>query len=387
MKNRLAMEFVAAIREVVGTTASIGLHIPEIGDVERQFVDECLASTFVSSVGPFVGRFENEIAEFTGAGHAIAVSNGTSALQVALVLAGVERGDEVIVPTLSFVATANAVVHAGGTPYFIDSDLDTLGIAPGALSIALDNMVVVDGRLTNPKTGNRIGAIVPMHAFGHPADIESIMLLADRHGIPVVEDAAESLGSFSGGKHTGTFGTLGVLSFNGNKIVTTGGGGMILTDDDELGRRAKHLTTTAKLPSEWGFDHDEVAWNFRMPNLNAALGVAQLTRLGDFVVEKRRLAQRYADIFASIDGITFIAEPDGTWSNYWLSSVRIDDPDPKLRDELLRAANDDGLQCRPLWNLLHGLRMYAECQHGNLETATRLQNSVISMPSSPHLGR
>lgn len=377
--------FVEAIRAVVGDAPTIGLHEPDIGEAERRFVDECLESTFVSSVGPFVNRFEEEIAAFTGAKHAVAVSNGTIALQVALVLAGVKPGDEVMVPALSFIATANAVVHAGASPYFVDSNPRTLGLDAAALERELSGMAQRDGQLVNPATGRRIAAIAPMHALGHPVEIDAIMALSSRYGVPVVEDAAESLGSYSGGRHTGTFGMLGVLSFNGNKIVTTGGGGMILTDDAELGRRARHLTTTAKLPHEWEFEHDEVGWNFRMPNINAAVGVGQLTKLEQYLAAKRRLADRYAEVFAGIEGITFLGEPEGTQSNYWLCAVQIDGADKALRDELLRATHADGLKCRPFWNLLSEQRMYRESPRGSLPVATALLDSVICLPSSPKL--
>ncbi|TBN55958.1 LegC family aminotransferase [Glaciihabitans arcticus] len=379
----LATGFVDAIRRVVGDAPQVGLHVPDIGEAEKRFVAECLDSTFVSSVGPFVTRFEEEIAAFTGARHAIAVSNGTSALHVSLVLAGVLPGDEVIVPSLSFIATANAVSHAGATPYFIDSDEETMGMSPAALEVALSSLRRDANGLTNPVTGNRVSAIVPMHTLGHPADILGLLTVADACGVPIVEDAAESLGSWVGEKHTGTFGLLGVLSFNGNKIVTTGGGGMILTDDPELARRAKHLTTTAKLPHAWEFEHDEVAWNYRMPNLNAAMGVAQLTKLDGYLAAKREIAARYAANFADIPGLTFMGEPAGTTSNYWLCAVRVDGADLELRDELLRASNDDGLQCRPFWNLLSEQRMYSSCPKGDLTVATRLHASVISIPSSP----
>ncbi len=387
MRDSRADEFVAAVRSVAGDEPFIGLHEPEIGEVEKRYVMESLDSGFVSSVGEFVTRFENEIATFTGAGSAVVVSNGTSALHVALVLAGVEPGDEVLVPALSFIATANAVVHAGAQPYFVDSNPTTLGLDVTALATAIDGLDHRNGGLFNPLTGARISAIVPMHTFGHPAEIEAIVELADSNGLVVVEDAAESLGSYVGDRHTGTFGRLGILSFNGNKTLTTGGGGMILTDDPELGRRAKHVTTTAKIPHGWEFEHDEVAWNYRMPNLNAALGVAQLSRLPAFLVEKRTLADRYAQAFEGFDGMTYLREPKGTTSNYWLNAVRLDVPDRALRDRLLGAANEAGLQVRPFWNLLSEQRMYAENPRGDLSVAHELLNSTICLPSSPKLAR
>lgn len=383
MTSAFAKSFVGAIREVVGNAPQVGLHVPDIGEVEKQYVNECLDSTFVSSVGPFVTRFEDEIAAFTGAAHAVAVSNGTSALHVALVLAGVQPGDEVIVPSLSFIATANAVSHASAVPVFIDSDAGTMGMSPAALEAVLSAARREGDALINPRSGRRIAAIVPMHTLGHPVDIVAIVELADRFGVPVVEDAAESLGSYVGSRHTGTFGRLGILSFNGNKIVTTGGGGMILTDDPELGRRAKHLTTTAKVPHAWAFEHDEVAWNYRMPNLNAAMGVAQLTKLDRYLENKREIARRYSEVFAGLDGFTFKHEPQGTTSNYWLCAVELDDPSLELRDELLRAAAEDGLQVRPFWNLLSDQAPYRDAATDDLTTSRRLLAGVLNIPSSP----
>jgi len=383
MTSEFAATFVSAVRKVVGTSSQVPLHVPDVGEVEKKFVADCLDSTFVSSVGPYVNRFEDEIAAFTGARHAVAVSNGTSALHVALVLAGVSDGDEVVVPALSFVATANAVSHAGARPYFVDSNLSTMGMDPSALEAALGSCRREGDSLINPRTDRRVTAIVPMHTLGHPVDILAIMAIANKFGIPVVEDAAESLGSYVAGRHTGTFGLLGILSFNGNKIVTTGGGGMILTDDPELARRAKHLTTTAKLPHAWEFAHDEIAWNYRMPNLNAAMGVAQLTKLEQYLVNKREIARRYLEAFSGLEGFTFMTEPAGTSSNYWLCAVRLKDPSIELRDELLLAATADGLQCRPFWNLLNTLPMYEGCDSGNIAEARQLSESVVCLPSSP----
>ncbi len=380
-------EFVDAIRTVVGHDSVVGLHEPDITAVEHAFVTECLESTFVSSVGKFVTRFEEEISAFTGASFAIAVSNGTAALQVALVLAGVQQGDEVLVPALSFVATANAVVHAGGVPHFVDSDATTLGMSSDALETVLSTLDRRGSQLINPHTGRRVAAIAPMHAIGHPLEIQRIVTLANDAGIPVVEDAAESLGSYVGAQHTGTFGLLGILSFNGNKTITTGGGGMILTSDEDVGRRAKHLTTTAKLPHPWLFSHDETAWNYRMPNLNAALGVAQMTRLPQFLQEKRLIAEAYRDVLEGVEGLTFLSEPAGTTSNYWLCSAALDEGRENERDEFLRVANDAGIQCRPLWDLLSDLPMYRTSPRGDLTTARSLQGRVLSMPSSPKLGR
>lgn len=377
-------DFVHAIRGVVGDAPFVGLHVPDITEHEKQRVQECLDSTFVSSVGAFVTEFERGIATVTGAGHAIAVSNGTSALQVALELAGVGAGDDVIVPTLSFVATANAVSHARAQPYFVDSDEATLGLSVEAVAEVLRSARSSPEGLINAATGRRIGAIVPMHTLGHPMRIAELVALAEEYGVPVVEDAAESLGSRADGVHTGTFGRLGIISFNGNKILTTGGGGMILTDDDELARRARHLTTTAKLPHRWEFEHDEVAYNYRMPNLNAALGVAQLERLPEFLADKRRLAARYQAAFAEAPDVEFLSEPAGTESNYWLCAVRVTGT-AAHRDALLEATNDAGLQCRPFWNLLHAQAPYRHLPHAPVPVAEALHASVVCIPSSPAL--
>ncbi len=382
----LASEFVSAIRGVVGhSDEAIGLHVPEIGELEKKYILECLDSTFVSSVGAFIPKLEARMQEITGAKHAVAVSNGTVGLQVAMFLAGVEPGDEVVIPTLSFIATANAVSHCGAVPYFVDSEESTLGMSPSALRIALSSFEKVSGGLRNPATGRRIAAIVPMHTLGHPVDIHAICEVAAEFGVPVVEDAAASFASFVGGRHTGTFGLTGMISFNGNKIVTTGGGGVILTNDEVLGKRAKHLTTTAKLAHKWEFEHDEIAWNYRMPNLNAALGMAQLDKYPRFLEQKRRLAGKYAEAFAGLEGLSFVVEPAGTTSNYWLCSVRLDEPSLALRDELMTAAHEAGLLVRPMWNLLHQQRMYSGASRGDVSVATDLHASLICLPSTPAL--
>jgi perosamine synthetase len=381
-------DFVARIRSVVGESSTpIGLHEPEVGELEKQYLADCIDSTFVSSVGAFIPEFEQGIAKFTGAKYAVAASNGTSALHIALYVVGVEAGDEVIVPSLSFVATANAVAHAGAVPHFIDSELTTMGMSPEKLSERLEQMERRDGQVYNPVTGARIAAISPMHTLGHPVRIKEIVAIADEYGIPVVEDAAESLGSFVDGKHTGTFGKTGMISFNGNKIITTGGGGIILTDDEAIAKRAKHITTTAKLPHKWEFEHDELAWNYRMTNLTAALGMAQLTKLDGFLDEKRVIAARYAEAFADFKGAKFVFEPEGTSSNYWLCAVQLDEPSLEVRDQLLQACHDAGILARPMWNLLHTQRMYQDAPAADLETAIALHASLICLPSTPRLAR
>lgn len=383
----LSQNFLFGLRQVLGdTNSSLSLHEPEFGGNEWTYVKECIDIGWVSSVGKYVDEFERKLAEFTGARHAVAVVNGTAALHVALQIAGVKVGDEVLVPALSFVATANAVSHCGAVPHFVDSNESTLGLDAEALASHLEFIAerTVDG-LRNRNTGRRIAAIVPMHTFGHPVDMVSLMDVAARFSLPVVEDAAESLGSIYHGSHTGTFGCMGVLSFNGNKIITTGGGGAILTNDPDLARQAKHLTTTAKQPHRWEFFHDAVAYNYRLPNLNAALGCAQLERLPDFLSRKRHLAENYRKTFANIPGIHFVDEPEGCRSNFWLNAVRLGEPSMAGRDALLAVANDAGYQCRPAWTLLNKLPMYQDCPRAELFVAEALEASLINQPSSPKL--
>lgn len=383
----LARRFLEGLESVLGRpTATIALHQPEIAGNEWAYVKECLDTGWVSSVGKYVDEFESRLANFTGARHAVVVVNGTAALQIAARLVGVTTNDEVIVPSLSFVATANAVAHCGAVPHFADSSPVTLGLDPDALVHHLERIAERSGdALRNRATGRRISAIIPMHTFGHPVALDALLEVAAGFGLPVIEDAAESLGSTYKGRHTGTFGRLGVLSFNGNKIVTTGGGGAILTDDTELARRAKHLTTTAKIPHRWEFRHDEVAWNYRLPNLNAALGCAQLERLPDMLKRKRRLAQSYRQTFETSTGFRVVDEPVGCQSNFWLNAIRLDKPTAETRDHLLVAANDAGYQCRPAWTLLHQLPMYSQCPRASLPVAEALEMSLINLPSSPVL--
>lgn len=385
--DSLSSVFVTILDRVVGKAESpIGLHEPEFSGNEWLYVKDCIDTGWVSSVGKYVDEFERRLAEFTGAKHAVAVVNGTAALHIALVVAGVRPGDEVMVPSLSFVATANAVAHCGAIPHFVDSTPKTLGLDVDALAAHLKTIgEVADGALHNRKTGRRIAAIVPMHTFGHPTDIVPLMELANRLNVPVVEDAAESLGSSYYGRHTGTFGQLGTLSFNGNKLITTGGGGAILTDDQELARRVKHLTTTAKRAHRWEFFHDEVAYNYRLPNLNAALGCAQLERAPEMLASKRRLAHSYQAAFQSVSDFCFVSEPEGSTSNYWLNAICLHQPDMAVRDQLLQAANDAGYQCRPAWTLLSKLPMYKETPRANLSQATALEAALINIPSSAKL--
>ncbi len=385
--NSLDQAMLQGLQEVLGTpNRLIALHEPEFSGSERALIQDCLNSTFVSSVGKYVDQFEAMLADYTGAKYVVAVVNGTAALHIALQLAGVQLNDEVFVPALSFVATANAVAHCGAVPHFVDSSPDTLGMDPVALAEYLATVADPTPQgLRNRYTGHRIAAIAPMHTYGHPVDMASLMEVANRYKIPVVEDAAESLGSTYQGRHTGTFGKFGTLSFNGNKIITTGGGGAILCNDAELARHAKHLTTTAKRSHRWEFFHDELAWNYRLPNLNAALGCAQMERLSDFLVRKRELAGRYQSIFSRLADIHFVVEPAQSRSNYWLNTVRLEEPDMKMRDKMLAVVNDAGYQCRPTWTLLHKLPMFADCPRAPLAVAERLEASLINLPSSAKL--
>ena len=381
----LDVQIVEAIRSVTGS-GPVALHEPSFTSNEWNYLKECLDSTFVSSVGKFVDRFEADLAAYTGARQAVAVVNGTAALHVALKLAGVFPGDEVLIPALTFVATANAVAYCQATPHFVDSSEDTLGVDPQALRVYLSRIAELRaGQCINRATGRVIRALVPMHTFGHPVDIEGVMALAHDFRLALVEDAAESLGSMIGGRHTGTFGLLGTFSFNGNKTITTGGGGAIVTNDSEIARRAKHLTTTAKVPHRWHFVHDELGYNYRMPNLNAALGCAQLEQLPAFIAAKRRVHNRYKVALAGLPAVRLVAEPRGCTSNYWLQSLLLDEAVADQRDAILAATNDAGLMTRPAWTLMHGLPAFQACPRMNLPVAELLERRLVNLPSSAGL--
>lgn len=374
-----------AIRSVVGK-GSVALHEPSFNGNEWLYLKECLDSTFVSSVGKFVDRFESDLALFTGAKHAVAVVNGTAALHIALRLAGVKPSDEVLVPALSFVATANAVTYCNATPHFVDSESATLGMDAEKLREYLnDHTEQFAGQCVNRITKQIIRALVPMHTFGHPVNLEGLLAIARDFNIALVEDAAESLGSYYHGQHTGTFGVLGTLSFNGNKTITTGGGGAILTNNPELARRAKHLTTTAKLPHAWEFRHDEIGYNYRLPNINAALGCAQLEQLPEKLAAKRKLFQRYRDAFANVAAVTLMVEPNGCESNYWLQTLVLDAESLHQRDDLLRATNNAGVMTRPAWALMHELAQFKNLPRMDLSCAAMLLKSLINIPSSSPL--
>jgi perosamine synthetase len=384
--SNLEQNIVRAIKSVVGD-GPVALHEPRFNGNELGYLKECLDSTFVSSVGRFVDRFEADLATFTGAKRAIAVVNGTAALHVALRLAGVEAGDEVLLPALTFIATANAVTYCQATPHFVDSNERTLGIDSVALREHLSTITEArNGQCVNRITGRVIRAMVPMHTFGHPVDIEALLAIAHDFQLKLIEDAAESLGSTVGGRHTGTFGLMGTLSFNGNKTITTGGGGAILTNDVELGKRAKHITTTAKLPHRWNFVHDEVGYNYRLPNLNAALGCAQLEQLPGFLRDKRRLFDRYHAAFLNLSGVHLVGEPAGCSSNYWLQTLLLDAAHAEQRDAVLAATNDAGLMTRPIWALMNRLPMYANAPRAPLPVAESLERRLINVPSSAGLG-
>lgn len=384
--SSLPQDIVNAIRSVAGD-GPLALHEPRFNGNEWGYLKECLDSTFVSSVGKFVDRFEADLATFTGAKRAVAVVNGTAALHVALRLAGVEDGDEVLLPALTFIATANAVAYCKATPHFVDSEDRSLGMDAVALREYLSGITDIrNNQCINRNTGRVIRAMVPMHTFGHPVNIEALLAIAKDFHLQLIEDAAESLGSTVGSQHTGTFGLMGTLSFNGNKTITTGGGGAILTNDVELGKRAKHITTTAKLPHRWNFVHDEVGYNYRLPNLNAALGCAQLEQLPGFLRDKRRLYEQYQAAFANIRGVQLVAEPAGCCSNYWLQTLLLDESHASQRDAVLAATNDAGLMTRPVWELMNRLPMYTNASTAPLPMAESLERRVINIPSSAGLG-
>lgn len=374
-------EFVEGIQKIYNTKEFIPLHEPRFRGNEKKYLNECIDSTFVSSVGKYVDMFEEKFAKTVGSRYAVATVNGTSALHISLLLAGVEKGDEVITQALSFVATCNAINYCGAKPVFVDVDLDTMGMSAKSLEEFLNsNCEVIDSTCRNKTTSKRIRACVPMHTFGHPCEIDEIRRVCEKWCIALVEDSAESLGSYYKERHTGTFGKLGAFSFNGNKIITSGGGGVIVTDDEELAKKAKHLTTTAKVAHKYEYVHDEVGFNYRMPNLNASLLLAQIEQLDDFLQSKRELSEEYEKLFTKFDDIEFIKEPQEAKSNYWLQSVLL--KDREKRDAFLDSTNSSGVMTRPIWRLLSELDMYKESQSDTLENSKYLQDRVVNIPSS-----
>lgn len=386
MSEVLVDAIVNTLTAVLPGRPSIALHEPSFGDAERFYVNECLNSGWVSSVGKFVDRFEETLASVTGVKRAVAVVNGTAALHICLKLVGVVPGDEVLIPSLTFVATANAVVYCGALPHFVDVAETSLGMDAGKLDDYLATASELrQGQCYNKYTGRRIAAVVPMHTFGHPVDLDALASVCARYHLVMVEDAAESLGSYYREQHTGSYGKVSAVSFNGNKIVTTGGGGAILTQDETLARMAKHLTTTAKLAHRWAYDHDEIGYNYRLPNLNAALGCGQLEQLTGFVAAKRELAVRYQRAFAEVDGVQIFTEPAYAQSNYWLNVLLLDDAVAAWRDDVLERTHDAGIATRPVWNLLHRLPMFQACPKMDLTVSEHLERRIITLPSSPSL--
>ncbi|OED48052.1 aminotransferase DegT [Flavobacteriaceae bacterium (ex Bugula neritina AB1)] len=373
-------EFITFTKEVFNTDKFIPLHAPIFMGNEKKYLNECIDSTFVSSVGKFVDQFEEEVAKFTGAKHAIATSNGTAALHIALLMSGVDQNDEVITQPLTFIATVNALSYIGAHPIFVDVDRETLGLSPEKLEdFLVQNTEMINGECINNITKRKIKAVVPMHTFGLSARIDEIILVANKYNISVVEDAAESLGSYYKGQHTGTFGLMGAFSFNGNKIITTGGGGMLVTNDDDIAKKAKHITTTAKIPHSWEYEHDMIGYNYRLPNINAALGCAQMEQLPLILDSKRKLSDKFLNFFAR-SSFSYIKEPNNSVSNYWLNAVILENL--KERNNFLKETNENGVMTRPIWKLMNSLSMFKDAQCGNLDNSKWFEERVVNIPSS-----
>lgn len=374
-------DVVSFIHELYGGEGMIPLHVPTFRGNEKKYLNECIDSTFVSSVGKFVDRFEEMMADYTGTPKAVVCVNGTNALHMAMLLVGVEREDEVITQALTFIATSNAISYIGAHPVFIDVDKDTMGLSPDAMEAWLKENAEIKGESCfNKRTSRRIKACVPMHTFGHPLHLDKLVEVCNRYHIELIEDAAESLGSFYKGKHTGTFGKIGAISFNGNKTITTGGGGMLLFQDETLGKFAKHLTTQAKVPHRWEFVHDHIGYNYRMPNINAALGCAQLEEIDHILANKRETAEKYKQFFSNKENIQFFTEPEGSKSNYWLNAVLLNDKEAQLK--FLEYTNDHAVMTRPVWELMNRLPMFKDCETDGLENTVWFANRVVNIPSS-----
>lgn len=375
-------DVVSFIHELYGTEGRMApLHVPTFRGNEKKYLNECIDTTFVSSVGKFVDRFEEMMVEYTGTQKAVVCVNGTNALHMAMLLVGVEREDEVITQALTFIATCNAISYIGAHPVFIDVDKDTMGLSPDAMEAWLKENAEIKGESCyNKRTDRRIKACVPMHTFGHPVHLDKLVEVCNRYHIELIEDAAESLGSFYKGKHTGTFGKIGAISFNGNKTITTGGGGMLLFQDETLGNYAKHLTTQAKVPHRWEFVHDHIGYNYRMPNINAALGCAQLEEIDHILANKRETAEKYKQFFSDKENIQFFTEPEGSKSNYWLNAVLLNDKEEQLK--FLAYTNDHAVMTRPVWELMNRLPMFKDCETDGLENTVWFADRVVNIPSS-----
>lgn len=374
-------QIISFIKETYKTEGFVPLSVPQFIGNEKKYLEECIDTTFVSSVGKFVDRFEEMVTEYTGAKKAIVCVSGTNALHMAMLLVGVERDDEVLTQALTFIATCNAISYIGAHPVFIDVDKDTMGLSPKAVKAWLeDNAEIKNEICYNKTTGRRIKCCVPMHTFGHPVHLDELVEVCKEWHIELVEDAAESIGSFYKGKHTGTFGKVGAISFNGNKTITTGGGGMLLFMDEELGQFAKHLTTQAKVPHRWEFVHDHIGYNYRMPNINAALGCAQMEHLEEFVLNKRETAAKYAEFFKNMQDVEFFTEPTDCRANYWLNAVILKDKQAQL--DFLQQTNDNGVMTRPIWELMNRLPMFEHCQNDGLKNTIWFADRVVNIPSS-----
>jgi len=372
---------ISFIHDIYGTQDFVPLSVPKFSGNEKKYLEECIDTTFVSSVGKFVDRFESDMATYTGAKKAVVCVSGTNALHMAMMLVGVERDDEVLTQALTFIATCNAISYIGAHPVFIDVDKETMGLSPIAVKNWLvKNAEMKNGQCYNRNTGRKVKVCIPMHTFGHPVYIEELIHVCEEYHIDVIEDAAESIGSLYKGKHTGTFGKVGAISFNGNKTITTGGGGMMLFNDEELAAKAKHLTTQAKVPHRWEFRHDQIGYNYRMPNINAALGCAQLENLDNYIESKRKVAEEYADFFKNVKDIDFFVEPENCYSNYWLNAVLLRNKEAQLA--FLQETNDHGVMTRPIWELMTRLPMFEYCENDGLENTVWFADRVVNIPSS-----
>ncbi|MFI4937142.1 MAG: LegC family aminotransferase [Candidatus Berkiellales bacterium] len=380
---------IAAISHVLGKTdKEIALHEPHFGGNEWNYVKQCIDTGWVSSVGDYVKRFEQKLIQLTDIPYAVAVVNGTAALHISLILSDVQPNDEVLIPSLTFIATANAVTYCGAIPHFVESSSTNLGIDVDKLADYLKNTTTIkNGVLYNKNTQRQIKAIIPVHIYGHPVDMDALQAVGEEYHLSIIEDASESLGSYYKGRHTGCGSDISVLSFNGNKLVTTGGGGGILLNNKQQAERAKHLTTTAKVAHRFEFYHDEVGYNYRMPNINAALGCAQLEQLGEFIIQKRALAHRYSEAFAEVQDISFLKEPEYAISNYWLNAIILKQADKETKLNIIEKAFEHRYMLRGLWTPLDRLPMYQNCPKMALDITNDLFDRVIALPSSPQLGK